>query len=339
MSLIDFVNKGAYGCVFTPPLPCIDSTHKFNKTVVGKIFEHRSEYEQEMQAYKVVRYLDPENEWSLPFKQACKVDTNNKALQSTISRCPFMLADHKHLFHQIVMTNGGMTLGELFEKYQVPEKWMIKYLEQTLTAITRISLGGYSHLDIKPANILVHDNKIFLIDFSLLSRQESIYQDDNSFLFKAKYIWYPPEFYMYSVLNNDNSPNFKRRGEGSLYVYHIPKYGLIRHSEQEFKENAQSATNFMRFFKKNDRYRDTEFLEEIANKIDVYSAGIVFMNIYEKHHYRNPYIFQLLKDMIQPDPRKRLSPTGALHRLKSVASSSYRMPSSKFKKIDKEVSK
>jgi serine/threonine protein kinase len=318
-----FLSKGSYGCVFNPPMQCVgkNSGHaNTNKGVVGKIFEDKQDYEEEVHAYQLVQKLDPEHKWSLPLLNACEVDMDKMRDDDEVNKCPFMVADRGHMYFQLVIPYGGQTLWDMFREQNpgISIQWLLTFLEQVLVAISAIAQQGYTHLDIKPMNILISGKHVYMIDFSLLQKHEDVYKDDNMFLMKAKYIWYPPEFYMYATLKSDPNPDVNVRSTKSLYIYDIPKYGVFA-TEAEYEGQVKAAQRFLKYLMKDGRFRkDQELMSKVARQIDVYSTGVTFLNLYQSLGYHNETVSKILKGMVNADPRRRWTSERALRAVRAV---------------------
>lgn len=315
-----FLSKGSYGCVFDPPLECDSIDGKTNKIPlgsVGKVFEHQQDFEEEVDAYEKVALLDPKHKWSLPLLNECVVDLDalhtGSSGNTEVRRCPFMTKNDKHLFFQIVIPYGGITLWNLFmdsKQHEVTLSQFANLLSQVLVAVNDMTKNGYAHLDIKPMNILVHEGRISLIDFSLLKKHENVYHKDNLYLLRSKYIWYPPEFYVSSRLLKDPNTNELEIARKSLYIYETPKYGL-QYDAETVKKQEQALVEYIKFLKNSkDVLNQQEVMAlstKIAQKIDVYGVGVTFLNFFEAKGFKHPQLHNLLKKMTLSDPRKRIS--------------------------------
>lgn len=316
-----FLSKGSFGCVFDPPLACDNANSRTNSPSgsVGKVFEHQQDFEEEVEAYKKVAILDPEHKWSLPLLNECVVNldainNNNSNKNTAIDHCPFIVKNDKHLFFQIVIPYGGITLWNLFGQQQVSLVQFIDLLRQVLVATSDMTKNGYVHLDIKPMNILVNEGRVILIDFSLLKKHEDVYQMDNAYLLRSKYIWYPPEFYISSKLLKKSNMSDIEMAQKSLYIYEIPKYGL-KYDASVIKKQEQALVKYIKFLRsKANKSVTDESVNDIAalnvklsQKIDVYGIGVTFLNVYESRGWKHPILHNLLKNMTHADPRKRIS--------------------------------
>lgn len=327
-----YINKGAYGCVYGPPIAC----NKRNKdllnrnSLVGKLFQDKKEFQEEVRAYNVVNEIDPDNQWSLPMINACQA--NIKMGSSEIQKCPHINADSRKRYMQIIMPNGGMNLKELIDTTHISFEMLLHILTAVVSAVNSIKQHGYLHLDIKPQNILVSkDKRVYLIDYSLMRKADGLFTDDNDYLFNGKYIWYPPEFLMYYKLKHAekadllNNLFLSQLSKRSMYVYKTEKYGLLSEDAGFYKRQCANALAFVRQFAAfilKDNAPD-KFINNYKNKIDIFSTGVTFLNILEtqphlKLHPKYHKLKAMLRRMVNSDPAKRITIEQVLQKLNKL---------------------
>lgn len=362
-----YIGKGAYGCVFMPALKCknndtvqaIDSKRD-QKLDVGKIFKHPQDFLDEMRAYKIIKSVDPKNEWSLPIRRACKSSSssqNNDVLMS----CPFIREDREYNgsideYMQLVMPYGGISLRHAFHSklatnLKIPISDIVRYLKHVLKGLIQLDGYGYVHMDVKPANILVRvatdtsipsppkKTKIYLIDYSLLQKKEGVYDyQTNRFIFKTKYVWYPPEFTIFYALkkgrqsirtfaqslrlgNKSNTgiesdaPNKYSSTISSedvikscLHVFDIPQIGL--RGRDLYRKQIKELQTFLKDLG-NMKGSVRSIFDQYVHKIDVYSTGVTFLNILLNFYGENTKGYHalqnILENMVSADPRKRFT--------------------------------
>lgn len=342
MASLKFVSKGAYGCVFTPPLPCEGETPRRanpNKHV-GKLFLELDSFDEEVNAYTIVEKIDPARKWSLPLLDHCLTRLDATKYDEEIEKCPKLKRGRyskkrPSLYGQVIMPYGGRPLDKVITEKRPSLQQFVGIMMTVLEAINDLDSQGYAHLDVKPSNILVADDgRVSLIDYSLLQKQQSIYDmDHNRHLFVEKYIWYPPEFYVFNKLNQI-LPNLTESLTNSdvnyiasraLYIYHVDKYG-IKKSNTLYKSQLQSMTTFVSDIShacQDSKTHPGAMFGKLTSKVDIYSAGVVFLNIFEKCRYRASNklytpVLGLLHTMIESDPRNRIAPHLALSSLRNI---------------------
>lgn len=96
---MSFVAAGAYGCVFRPPLPCVDdggtTTTTDRRPTVGKVFADADEFERERDALRVVRRMDPDGAFAIPWVRDCVANVRHAGAASC-SRLLLLLRTHTH---------------------------------------------------------------------------------------------------------------------------------------------------------------------------------------------------------------------------------------------------
>jgi serine/threonine protein kinase len=158
---------------------------------------------------------------------------------------------------------------------------IIRKMKYVCQGIDMLLKHGFVHQDIKLENLVYNGNKLFLIDFGLMSRTSDVYLD-KSFL-KFDYMAFPPEY--------------KRKYYGVEF-------------ERLFWKNFQDQPT-VNFLKK--IYPDfKQDLIELrlrpsypCDKIDLYSLGIVILILYKWYGKRDEKIETLIRGMINFNPKKR----------------------------------
>lgn len=311
-----YIAKGTDGCVLKPALVC-GKNEEVNDEVVGKVYYDSRTFHHEMLVYKLIRHIDARMKWSLPILTTCKVSVKDVPRQCNHQ-------SRKDTAMQAVMMYGGVPLDD-YIKCGVPtvltKRLFIRIMKTLLYAIYRLQQYGYAHMDIKPSNILIKDNRSVLIDFGMVTTLDNIYNiTEHINLMKSQYIWYPPEFFLYSMLNENLSLNVNNeRTIESIAEYCLPIYSS-KCSTHGFVYNqrtlTKAVTSFKTFIKHVLTSKDIDF-GKYSETFDIYSCGVVFMSLYEKQHQRwdedfNNHIYKFLLRMIESNPIKRISVHEAL---------------------------
>jgi serine/threonine protein kinase len=182
------------------------------------------------------------------------------------------------------------------------------------------------HLDIKPQNILLLRSKLYLIDYGLLSAHDEVYANNRTHILSSDYPWYPPEFkaYAYPTKGGSYDKLFSRINDNFANIE--PEIGQA--IVTVLKMNPKK--DFEAFYKQNtSKKRYIQF----ADKIDIYSLGIVLFQLYlwsgyHQRRYQRPAlskyatirteVIELIKGMIQFDPTRRLTITQALKQYRQI---------------------
>lgn len=327
-----FVDKGTYGCIFSPALKCVNKKQLSNNTV-GKIFSDNDEYLQEKETNEdLIKSLDPNHKWTVPYLGTCKTDIREANKQDEIEKCSHINKSDT-IKEQLILTHGGISLSKLqknIDKYPdfTIDELILMFLP-LIKGIISLDKKEFCHLDIKPANILynVGQNKLYLIDFGLLTAYSNlIYMD---ILLNYDYPYYPPEMKMlHSILVNQRTLKSNKEILKNFKYYNTTNFlnklkPFINYEEQLQKfinDNKDNEDEFM------------EYLEEqYTSKIDIYSLGISFFEIYyflkindqldnhiNNNDFVNDSIHKVLSMMIHPNAKERLSPNDAYKELSKI---------------------
>ena len=285
MSNSKYISKGSYGCVFTPPFKCLDSKIKTTNDQVAKIFYEQNdlniEFNKEKRQAEIIQQLDKKNKWTVKYHDYCNViieptDENKK--------CSYIKYREKKL--QLIFDNGGITLS----RSKINFNKLILAFSELLLGIIKMNTNNYIHLDIKPDNILYNSelNKLSIIDFGLSFKIESsknkLNSDKNGKILNHNYPYFPPEFKIYfkkilntGILNLDFDPvnNLKNKILLNYDYLNLQKYKseINANIEEEIINLIKKCEKDIELFKIN-------FDEKYIYKIDIYSLGISFIQIY-----------------------------------------------------------
>ncbi len=323
-----YLGRGTAGCIFRPHLKCITETNKKNS--VGKVFNDEEFYNNELDMARIMQRIDDKNEFSIPIIANCD-GLHYYRHNDEVSKCKLLdknvpLSNYK----QIIYKYGGKSLENVISSdTRVPSiKNFCKILlafEPILEGIKKFNSRDPSpnvvHLDIKPHNIMLLRSKLYLIDYGLLSAHQEIYQPSRTNILATDYPWYPPEFKAY-IFKGDYDKLFNRINDNFVNVE--PEVG--RAITTMLKMNPKK--DFEAFF--NSKIPKKQYVN-YADKIDVYSLGIVLLQLYIwSNYHKRTYtrhskyqnvknrIIELLKGMIQFDPRNRLSINEVLKKYKQI---------------------
>lgn len=181
---------------------------------------------------------------------------------------------------QILYKDGGMDLYDYIND-ESPTKFMtimnnIKYMLRGLEIMAQNKLV---HQDIKLENLVFNGKKLYLIDFGLMTSFAKVYK--NKEFLKYDYLPFPPE-YKYEAFG---AGKFK-----DIFMSHLKTHRIFRLLKKIYPDymddlNAIDSTN--------------------AAKIDIYSLGIVLLQLYKWYGKQNMKVQKLILGMICFDPKKR----------------------------------
>lgn len=324
-----FIGKGTYGCVFKPHIPC-DSKQKENDSV-GKVFDFPEAMKAEEAFLKLMKEIDPEGIFTLPYRGSCQTVPKFRKTDH-VELCEFMKPGHN--YGQILIPYGGKSFKDIMMTKKGSYKLFTKYFELFGPVLEGLDLmlqkHKYIHQDIKPDNLLYYKNKIFLIDFSLMTKVNEVYTKSNEGVLAASYPYFPPE-YKYFVSKQQTSTyivqncmqSYKFR---SALDTHDSKHTFLDiykdagiHVESEIEEFVEK------------RPKQTAFTKHYASKVDVFSLGIVLALLYKwcgldtytstRKSKKQQYIMEvrmLLQHMLSPNPNHRISLAKAIEMHQSI---------------------
>lgn len=229
---------------------------------------------------------------------------------------------------QLTMPYAGKEVDQVLERYKNPVsvRLFMKMMEPLFEALVMLKNRRMVHQDIKVANVLIHKKKAVLIDFSLMLPFEQIYQEKNYNRLKRRYRPFPPEYHMASIIIK-HKDDFKKMKPAEIKANIVERY-------KNHLENIQSY--FFPYYNTNELFElsnygslmvlalsDYKKFVEFADKIDVFSVGTLFADVHEllADPLSNTEYVMLMRGILHPDPRQRMSAEDALELCKKIASS------------------
>jgi serine/threonine protein kinase len=313
-----FLTSGSYGCIYKPHIPCpSEKPIKFNgKKTIGKIFGETEDFTKENNINKLIQKLDPDNQFTLPILGHCKT----KLTKRDASKCEHLDFDEysQDKYQQLIQEYGGKDLLYIL-KHKKPYKDSINnFIKQFVPIVKGLALvnnSKFTHLDVKPDNILFDGKRMYLIDFGLMTKYNSVYNKDKTFILKHDYPFYPPEFKAY--VTNSYEEFYTSFFSNFSYKFTISKkkIDLLEWLQEKINYTEEEQHKDLRELFKNRR--------KFNNKIDVYSFGIILLLIYvwaKRYIHNVDQYVSIIKDCILFDPNKRISLMKLKERLEKYTS-------------------
>lgn len=348
MSRLKKLGEGSFGCVVSRPLECSGREKKISnkkheeRRQVGKLFYEQDMYKKELVLGRKSKQIDPSEEKMLVPISGCPV------LKSVLKRPENLNAITKcenitsisntnatraqpannvpNRVWQLKMPYGGVEIDMALDKYKnkLGVKQFARMMLPVFEGLLLLKQHRMVHQDIKVANVLAYKRKAILIDFSLMAGFDKIYTASNYNKLKRKYRPYPPEYYIASLaikyasdinkLSKENikgflEDKFKNHLE-NIQHYFYPYYSISELiSQSGFSALVSEAIT------------DYKKMEKYADRVDVFSVGTVMceLSFYIKNPLRHEEFMMLMKGILHPDPRVRMSPEDALGLCKKIA--------------------
>jgi serine/threonine protein kinase len=347
MAKSNYIGSGSYGCAIKPGFSCSSNNEIVDKSI-SKLFSEEIAYQEEVNINKKVALVDKDNKFTLKMISNCQITPAYiNANVTDIKNCKII--ENKPKIYQIVYEYGGMDLHKLFIQSHITAAYpnfniyqFLKKLTEVLKGLELLLKNGLVHRDIKIDNILYNGEKIILIDFGLLTTIEEVYKENNLELYyENDPFYYPNEMFLFSALllkkeiADTKTPNIHKLLKLVANFMAFNK-GKFRQNPEYLKEIERlnsylfaKSTAYNSYFKETYN-KDTihlfdmnEIIMSISKKIDVYQIGIVIyqlvitiITIYNPNEIKKiPLaIFQLLREMLEPNPFERIGITEAINK-------------------------
>lgn len=322
-----FINSGSYGCVFKPHLKCKDVNNIPNS--VGKVFDRLKDFEEEYKiATRIRKDIDPEGEFTVPMLASCNVQYMRKTDQ--FSKCDLAKPSMKPSdYKQIIYPNAGKDIDSILEN-ETPMRGsattflkLLVAFRPILDGLTRLTDKQLIHNDIKSNNIMYKKGRLFLIDFGELIHHEELFTRMMVPNFVDDIYWYPPECKAFIHPRSEGSDALYRKVMNNFKGFRFIVRALVTHLRMNPMADLQSFYNA--------QVPQKQYKDVCAPKVDVYAIGLVILQLYlwsefhEQIYKTNSpkavireMVLNLIRGMVNFDPRRRSSSTEALAQLDDI---------------------
>jgi len=307
--MAELIGEGTYGCVHKPSLKC--KTRKVNyHNKVSKI-ESTVEAIHEMKEYVLISRFDKNNHIHLGTPIKCEVDDTEYNVRS-IRKCnnndKFTNLNEQSL---IIMENGGpnlepyaKSLARVYPSRAHERRMHVFWIEckRVLNGIKTFLKHGAIHHDVKPQNIVYNEDnhRLNFIDFGLMTTMKKIIWDSaRSKNWLSEQHWsFPFEMHYY---NKNRFMDFVNGDKEQLqtFIYNIKRGSSDKSataintffsfciddelSNRDYDSQIHMYLNdYYTFMMQLTRADYHNFISRSAATIDIYGAGIAFMNVLNK---------------------------------------------------------
>lgn len=336
-----FINRGTYGCVYRPAIPCGNKTSK--KNTISKMFKRKSAVQNEKEAHEYMSSIDPTGKFTPSLIETCTVEPSKYLDRGDIQKCPFMESGQE--MTQIVYQDAGQELYDVAGFHGFDK--VFARMGPLFDGLVRLHDAAFSHFDIKPDNITYNNGskKVFLIDFGLASswrerRRPSKIRD----ILRHPYEFYPPEFQVIGEYINENDKlsiprKVTRKDLKNLYWKNRRKlvqtaeslesfYGRDRALEEIIHFNVDDAVGYL--------YPLDQILSlwqvHILVTFDTYMLGVTLLQYLDESLLsgettpsirRHGPILDMIARMVEKDPKRRYTPVQARKAYKDILKKYY----------------
>ena len=316
------IAKGAYGCIYKPPIKCNDGKMlPHNDTFVSKV-QRADHTEKELDSVSHIRQIPGWRQYFLiPEEQTCRPPSEYNSL---IKECDPLTGVKPNDITFINIKYGGKPLASA--SFPINRFSIGMFLKKMLEALVLMQNEGMVHADLHMGNILIDENTLqtHIIDFgqSISLKETNEMRIHRTFeVFDKNYEQMPPECLFISGIREYSSiqaaqilnliPNMRRAFPSMSTVL-----GYTR--ERQMEHFNSWANDWLAMPDPKDIVK---FWLEYSMKYDVWSIGVICVTLIKhflslKPSYTVPEnIIHVLRKMCYMDPRRRFTAHQALNLL------------------------
>jgi len=309
--------KGTDSCLITPQLPCKNYKNKNKKNKGKKIT--KLFLTDEINEYKINNLIKKRiknySKWSVLWDDLCISENYDKLKKYNIQDC-FDENIHKSYFYLLQGKYSGISLDKYINqtitrdilinknKFIKNFKEIFKLLKNVFLGLTELYKNDICHQDIASKNILVKNNKTYIIDYGLSielnenidDKSDKINRMKDEYEIKRIYETYPMEYFYYPVKDKRNILN---------EIKNLHNIGDIFNFNQFYKPindlfNIDIYNNIYNLLEEKLRNENYQDIKGILKKLDTYSLAsmiiILYIDICDDLNIDNSIVFNHMKD-------------------------------------------
>lgn len=327
------LGEGSYGCVFHPTIPC--ENEKASRRGVGKVIFDRDEANEEFASMQKIQNIDPKGNYFNPVLSKCNVYGPKMSQHDPDSKDCKLVNRNKHIalgsIPQLIYKEKGTSL----KTYQASEKHSLftiagigEYLN-IAKGCELLAKHKLVHRDLKPDNIIRTDaGSLIMIDFGLNISFGEVFSPTQSNLLEANYFVFPPEFDMADTIVTNLSNNYVKTARSHLDSYSFDasykefKNGFLALGlndeimRNQLEDYTEHVIKQIESIKNANEDKVVSIFEEFADKIDVWSMGMVLLSGFIRNRHQDVLkmncwirdeVARIIRGCLNVNPIKRFS--------------------------------
>ena len=340
------IGHGAFGCVYTPPLPCADkrrpSSVKSPSKVVSKVFNDQSEMMTEWKMSELIAKMDPQQKYFVYADDRCDVKTSVMDTQS--GTCDAVQTFFDDTVPSLRMPYGGHPFHDwlVAQKTRITIPQLVRILLPVFEGLKLMNKHGFVHQDLKPNNLLIDKSgHVRIIDFSFTVRDTDLLDHSINKKVVSSYWVLPVEYRIRRLIAKSPTINDVQRlieTEENLvnHTFKSADIKSIKHLRRYFWPQSESETLIKSSLKRALSAKTSIVAwSAFVKSIDIYSFGLILIwAVQHTSTFReldvcirereclNPIwvaFRELVRHMTCPDVKKRVSITQAIKMAKAIA--------------------
>ena len=332
------LGEGSFGCVLSQPVPCAEKNN-YTGPKVGKVLDQKSSYTQDWNFAQRLSRIDPTQSYFIFPIDACIPKTVE--IREVMAKLPLEDCDNIRTtmsiypdkpVYQLIMPRADKDLRAIVKapadtfKNKYSFKQFLSMCENLMQGLTILANHKISQFDIKYDNLILHDDKIKIIDFGLAKTFNDVYAEKSFNRLKSLKFWYPPEYNLISrlLLNVSFSwfnINKELRDKNITRFFSIDEIQAHKAAAEKEILAMKGKQNWSKIHQQLNKYTD---------RVDIYGAGHT-LSTFVNHVYpevvkdyqngkKTTYgrLGKWISFLIHPNFKKRYTPRKALHELKAI---------------------
>lgn len=322
------LSKGAYGCVFTPPLRCkinnnISSAPISNSTtdnMISKILT-KNEAVLESSITQRITHIPLWKNYFVVSESVCKTPAPRTGqLEEDIDKCSMLKGKRLDSFSLLTMQFGGIPLS--MYKFNLHTFSLFDFVSHLLEAVSLLTVYGITHRDLHDNNILVDKNGVpRIIDFNVsIDTTRPIRVNEIRHVANFTIYQESPDSALINAVAEGIHVNtvIHRIAQSRIFDIFESTLDIDRHM---IKEQLYDYYNTSKYVQAGD---DAKWLSVYWTKQDSWSIGIILLQMITKlslwpefvksNQYKDnkDILFAIIHGLCQINPRSRITCIEAL---------------------------